>query len=120
MSNNNVIPFPQIIDPTRFMQTPKVTTELLSKELIDLESYKRIATAITADIVFLQSIACDFFTEQFDADAMAGIAGLLGNMAEIADGVAGQNELAGELNRASLRLDRLAGRLKAMRETATC
>jgi hypothetical protein len=117
MSNENVIPFPAVINPMALMQMPRVTTELLSKELIDMDSYKRIADAMTADIAFLYSVANDFFTEQFDADALAGIAELLGELAE----TAGQeNPISAELNRASLRLSRLAIRLAAMKETATC
>lgn len=124
MSNKNVIPFPQIIDPARFMQTPKAATELLSKGLIDLDSYQKIALAITADIAFIQSIANDFFTEQFDAKDMAGIAVLLQFMAEIVSGnkdpeTGYATGLENDLNRASLKLDRLSGRLAAMEKAAT-
>ena len=115
MGNENIIPFPAVINPMTLMQMPRVTTDLLSRGLINLDSYKLITDAMTADITFLHSVANDFFTEQFDADALAGIAGLLRELAE----TAGQgNPLEGELNRASLRLARLAGRLAAMRETA--
>ena len=119
MNPENVIPFPQIINPMRFMQMPRVTTELLRDELIDLESYKRIADAMAADVTFLFSVANDFFTEQFDAAAMAEIAGLLSGMAEMV-AVAGQNDLAGKLHRAALKLDRLADRLTAMESKTPC
>ena len=115
MGNENVIPFPAVINPMTMLQIPRVTTELLGKGLIDLDSYKLITDAMAADITFLHSVANDFFTEQFDADVLAGIAGLLRELAE----TAGQgNPLEDELSRASLRLARLAGRLAAMKETA--
>ena len=115
MGNENVIPFPAVINPMALMQMPRVTTDLLGKGLIDLDSYKRITDAMATDIAFLHSVANDFFTEQFDADALAGIAGLLRELAETAGH---ENPLEDELSRASLRLARLAGRLAAMRETA--
>lgn len=124
MGNENVIPFPAVINPMALMQMPRVTTELLGKGLIDLDSYKLITDAMATDIVFLHSVANDFFTEQFDADDMVYIAGLLHYMAQM---VAGQckdlesgnsTDLEIDLRRAELKLQRLAGRLAAMRETA--
>lgn len=124
MGNENVIPFPAVINPMALMQMPRVTTDLLDKGLIDLDSYKLITDAMAADITFLHSVANDFFTEQFDADDMVYIAGLLHYMAQM---VAGQSkdpesgnatDLEIDLRRAELKLQRLAGRLAAMRETA--
>ena len=122
MSNENVIPFPVVIDPMRFMQMPKVTTELLSKGLIDLDSYKQIAAAMAADVKFIYSVANDFFTEQFDANDMSWIAGLLKYMAEMMEGKCKDPEsgnatdLEIDLRRAQFKLERLDGRLAAMKQ----